>query len=132
MGYTKEQRDAKATKTITTDEEKKAYTDKGAKLPDAPTMRRPERIETSTPKLKAGWCAFTAKTRCYIEGAQLEGGQEITLSPTASYKERNNDHLILVAGEIPDTLTTEQIAELETGDPRVGKATKEFTLVKPA
>lgn len=131
MGYTKEQRDAKASKTITTDEEKKAYTDKCADLP-GDGMRRPVKFENVTTKLKAGWCAFTATTRCYIEGAQLEGGQEITMSPAASYKERNNAHLTLVAGEIPNELTPEQVAELETGDPKVGRATKEFTLVKPA
>lgn len=118
--------------TITTEQEKAAYTGKGASLPPEPVMRRPVEEKSVAQKIKPGWCLFTATTRCYIEGAQLEGGQEITLSPWASYKERQNDHLILRSGEIPETLTAEQVEELEKGDPRVGKASKEFTLVKPA
>ena len=132
MTYTKEQREANKTKTITTAEETKAYTDKGAKLPTEPVIHRPAVEQTVKEELRAGWCMFTTTTRCYVEGAQLEGGQEITLSPAASYKERHNDHLVLRVGEIHDTLTPEQIKKLETGDPRVGKASKPFTLVKPA
>jgi hypothetical protein len=134
MTYTKEMREAKAAKTttITSAEEKKVYTAKGAILPTEPVIHRPAVEQTAKEELRPGWCMFTATTRCYVEGAQLEGGQEITLSPAASYKERHNDHLTLRIGEIHDTLTTEQVKKLETGDPRVGKASKPFTLVKPA
>lgn len=53
-------------------------------------------------KAKEGACQFTAKGRCYVEGVLLEdAGQTITLSPAASYRQRNNRNLELVSGVIP-------------------------------
>ena len=75
------------------------------------------------------WIESTVKSRCYVEGIYLEAGQSLTLSPSAAYRQRLNKNLEMTV-EWP-TLTTNQIKDLAEGDPKVGAAPKEFTLVQP-
>lgn len=136
MGYTKEQRQSKvkpvSVTTITPEDMSKSYEEKTKGSPvETKVMRTPEVTIEKAKQPKPGWCSFQAITRCYVEGAQLEHEQTIELSPFASFKERDNHCLKLITGSIPEELSVEEVAELETGDPRVGRATKEFNLVKP-
>lgn len=77
------------------------------------------------------WIDFTTETRCYVEGAYLEAGQPVTLSPAAAYRQRTNKNLRPTKEMTWPTLTTNQVKDLAEGDPKVGVAPKEFTLVQP-
>lgn len=64
---------------------------------------KPKQTPAQARRARVGWCKFVAKGRCYVEGALLEASeQEITLSPAASYRSRNNRNLDLVDGQIPE------------------------------
>ena len=68
----------------------------------APEPPEPRRYERAARKDKPGWCKFKTKGRCYVESALLENAeQEITLSPAGSYRQQENENLILIEGEIP-------------------------------
>ena len=77
------------------------------------------------------WIEFTAQARCYIEGISLEAGQTVTFSPAASYRHRMNAHIAPTTEVKWPTLTVNQVKDLAEGDPKVGSAPKEFTLVQP-
>jgi len=93
-------------------------------------------VPTTAVKGKPGWCKFKAKQRCYITGCQLDPDQEITMSPKDSYEQRTNKNLELVAGTIPTAPvadeSSEEVDELEDGDPLVGRSPEGFRLVRPA
>lgn len=113
-----------------------------------PVMRKPEpKPERSEPKkAKPGWCKFQSRARCYVEGVLLEDAeQEITLSPAGSYRQRNSKVLYLLEGEVPvfelpdgmekgseDAKLAEAtfVDDLDDGDPKVGPARKDLTLIK--
>ncbi len=109
-----------------------ANPDRKPRVPRAEKPRRP------------GWCKFKTKGRCFVEGTLLEDAeQEITLSPAAAYRQRNNKNLILVEGEIQmrekvegeskeDAMiaTDEFLEDLEDGDPKVGPAPGGLKLIK--
>jgi hypothetical protein len=77
------------------------------------------------------WIEFTVEARCYVEGIYLEAGQPLTLSPAASYRQRNNKNLHPTKEMTWPTLSKTQLKDLAEGDPKVGAAPKEFTLVQP-
>lgn len=100
--------------------------------------------ETPTPTNKTGitdneyrasiqhrWVEFKAEARCYVEGVSLEAGQEMTLSPAAAYRQRFNAHIKPTKEITWPELSEHQITDLADGDPKVGAAPKEFTLVSP-
>lgn len=105
---------------------------------------RKPRVPRAAKPQRSGWCKFQSKGRCFVAGTLLEdGGQEITLSPADSYKERRNKNLVLIEGEIPsreevagETKEDARIAEaefledLEAGDPRVGPAPGGMKLIR--
>jgi hypothetical protein len=124
MGYTKEQRDAKKNGTKTdTDTANMTATETIAK--SATTM-----TDNDFRDYKHRWVKFVAELRCYVEGVQLEAGQDITLSPSAAFKQRLNKCIRLDCDVVfPTSLTTEQLRDLDDGDPRIGSTPKDFTLV---
>lgn len=77
------------------------------------------------------WIGFTAEARCYIEGVYLEAGQTVTFSPAAAYRQRKNKNIRPTVEFTWPTLTENQVKDLQDGDPKVGQAPKEFTLVQP-
>ena len=102
-----------------------------------------ENTETET-KMKGGitdneyrasvqhrWIEFTTETRCYVEGIYLEAGQTVTFAPAAAYRQRKNKNIKPVVELTWPTFTEHQLKDLSEGDPRVGAAPKEFTLVQP-
>ena len=124
MAYSKEQREAKkaaATTTTTT-------TDKTEGTAPVSTTMTNDKFRD----YKHKWVDFVTERRCYVEGAYLEAGQTITLSPAAAWRQRGNKCLLITDETIiPLTLTDEQVKDLTDGDPRVGAAPKEFNLVQP-
>lgn len=110
-----------------------------------PVMSKP-RVDPAerAKKVRAGWCKFQSKGRAYIEGAFLEDAeQEISLSPAASFRQRNNRNIVLLEGEVPvrESVTGETkeqareadeifLEDLEDGDPRVGPAPGGLKLIK--
>jgi hypothetical protein len=129
MGYTKEQRDAKKAEKDTT----KTDTPQAGET----TVTTPPAKGTTTMSdndfrdFKHKPVKFTAVSRCYIEGAQLEDGQTIVLTSAGAYRQRMNGNLRVEEGvKMPTNLTEEQIKDLVEGDPRVGGVPKDFNLVQ--
>ena len=77
------------------------------------------------------WIEFNTEARCYVEGVYLEASQTVTFSPAAAYRQMKNKNIRPVVEMTWPTLTKQQVTDLADGDPRVGVAPKEFTLVQP-
>lgn len=77
------------------------------------------------------WIEFTTETRCYVEGIYLEAGQTVTFAPGAAYRQRKNKNIKPTVEVTWPTFTEHQLKDLAEGDPKVGAAPKEFTLVQP-
>lgn len=96
MGYTKEQREAKAEKMA------------------AETISA-EPMSTGGPETTE--CEFRVKTHAYIERMELLDNAIIKLSPAASYRQKDNGNLVKIKGYIASKLTLEQVAKLKESDP---------------
>ena len=129
MGYTKEQRDNKRKQ----DEAGKADAPQAGPTNTTPAPAKGETTMTDSDfrDFKHKPVKFTAVSRCYIEGAQLEDGQTIVLTSAGAYRQRMNGNLQVEEGvTIPTNLSAEQIKDLVEGDPRVGSVPKDFNLVQ--
>ena len=82
-------------------------------------------------KIQHRWLDFSTESRCYVEGIYLEAGQTITLSPAAAYRQRTNRNLRATTEVTWPEMSKEQVKSLAEGDPKVGPAPKDFTLVQP-
>lgn len=76
------------------------------------------------------WIEFVAEARCYVEGIYLEATQTVTFSPAAAYRQRKNKTIRSTMEITWPNLTEHQVKDLAEGDPKVGAAPKDFTLVK--
>jgi hypothetical protein len=101
MGFTKEQRAAKAAAVAGTTPEN--------------TETEPITEKSSVCEMPTD-CLFKTKIEVYVENVQIPGDSKIKLSPAASWRQRKNRNLILLEGKSGQGLSVAEVNALEEKD----------------